>query len=856
MGTVVDRVIDIFHHHKRFSSIQKLCILAIVIGGVSLQTGLWTWLFTYIITLSSTVLICQYLVTTDANFTFIEDLLILLKSHENDSWFTSLEEFVRGEKPSEKTLQDQSDGQRKVENSSWEDEIHLLATLISQDFIRPWYLTVSNKHDLLEEKEEVIFKAFKHLCLKFTKCDIHELCRELLLCYKEHLRNFQQAKSVYNTQPRKRSISSLNSPSAKTVSSVEEAYETKFTYHSAVWGTENEISYLKSIIDLLLSEFLVRQLQDSRTPQVLLVEILTYNVAKPAFDLLSKPDFLHECIVRILSDEALIEVPPDINTSRSSDLVLFKDVREESEEEDEFKDPQPSFSSSTSMFEESSQKSELTRQQETSGLLQNPQSTVSVEAQVAKEEESDINTNQSIPISLLGPAFCRDTEVSQESSENDEGREASQEGKKFYLGSFDDISTSGEDSTRIFLNLRIVDTETASENRGANQYTLYTIQYDAIYLEGGHTEVRTNRVKRRFREFINLQNRLEDNSTYKRNLKDVKGLTKWLSLPFGNMDKNNIEKRKKTLENFIKALLEKDLICNSPEMKEFLAYDGNAHIAFVRKAPDSVQPLTMMVRTFSSVFDKIGDKVGEISTNVTDLLPGLPRRSQVRDPQSLEEDEDQILLEFGTIKGDVLVLENQLSSHVSTVCGGEAESSDSDEKGKSEPQKSEGEINEVHDAGLAEVVFDIVVQALQGRNSWVCRERVISLAKHMLGTAVSRWLKWQISDLTTPQRCAFYLHLFRESIWPNGKYDSSNREVKSERQRSATKEQARRVLAEFFPDVLVQLLEKEDYDCGIEEIMDSIQYEKLNKNFIYTFLDLVLEKLFNDIQQKNVQKES
>ncbi|XP_061191333.1 sorting nexin-19-like [Saccostrea echinata] len=852
METVVDRVIDIFHHHKRFSSIQKLCILAIVLGGVSLLTGLWTWLITYIISISSTVLICQYLITTDANFTLIEDLLILLKSHENDSWYTYLKEFVRGEKSSENTVQDQSDGQRKVENSSWEDEIHLLATLISQDFIRPWYLTVSNRHELLEEKEEVIFKAFRLLCLKFTKINIHELCRELLLCYKEHLRNFQQAKSVYNTRPRRKSIPSLNSPSAKKVSSVEEAYEMKFSYHSAVWEMENEITYLKSIINLLLSEFLVKQLQDSRTPQVLLVEILTYNVAKPAFDLLSNPDFLHECIVHILSDEALIEVPPEVSTSRSSDLVLFKDVREESEEEDEFKDPQPSFSSSTSIFEESSQKTELTGQQETRESLHYPLSTV--EAQVALDEESDVNTNQSIPISLLGPAFCRDTEVSQEISDNGDGRDNPQEGHKFYLGSFDDISTSGDNSTRIFLNLRIVDTETASENRGANQYTLYTIQYDASYLEEGRTEVRTNRVKRRFREFINLQNRLEDNPTYKRNLKDVKGLTKWLSLPFGNMDKNNIEKRKKTLENFIKALLEKDHICNSPEMKEFLAYDGNAHIAFVRKAPDSVQPLTKMVRTFSSVFDKIGDKVGEISINVTDLLPSLPRRSQVRDPQSLEEDEDKILLEFGTIKGDVLVLENQLSSHVSTFCDGEVDSSD--EKGKSEPQKSEGLLNEIHNAGLAEVVFDIVVQALQGRNCWVCRERVISLAKHMLGTAVSRWLKWQISDLTTPQRCAFYLHLFRESIWPNGKYDSSNREVKSERQRSATKEQAQRVLAEFFPDVLVQLLEKEDYDCGIEEIIDSIQYEKLNKHFIYTFLDLVLEKMFSDIQHEAVQKES
>lgn len=44
-----------------------------------------------------------------------------------------------------------------------------------------------------------------------------------------------------------------------------------------------------------------------------------------------------------------------------------------------------------------------------------------------------------------------------------------------------------------------------------------------------------------------------------------------------------------------------------------------------------------------------------------------------------------------------------------------------------------------------------------------------------------------------------YLHLFQEAIWPNGKFDSSSREVKSEKQKLVTKQQATRVLAEFFP---------------------------------------------------------
>lgn len=842
MESVFGTFIEIFHQHKRFSAVQKLVILALVIGGVSLLTGLWIWMVTYILTLISTILVCHYLITTNANFTLFENILVLLKAHENDPWYISLTELVRNffSIGTHRGNELHTEGESKHEGdiSSWEDEIHLLATLISQDFIRPWYLTVSDKHDLLQEKEEVLDKAFRRLCVQFSDIDIHELFQELLLCYREHLRCFQLAKAVYNTQPRRRSVSTLDSTSAKVVSSIEEAYEFKFTYHSAVWESENEIIYLKSLISILLTEYLDTHLQDSKTPHVLLVEILTYNVAKPVFDLLSNSEFLHECIVHILSDETLIKIPPDVESSEK-DFAQFKDVQED---DNEFKDAMEMFSSNLKeeMSHQSSHNIVPEEHQESVGSIQI--STDARRAQVAKEEELASSLNTHIPNN-------RTEDGSLAVTLNSTAREHIEESRRFYLGSFDDISDTCQQPQKLFKSICITDTETATENRGANQYTLYTIQYDAVYEDQGTPKVRTNVVKRRFREFINLQNRLEDNPEYKRSLKDVKGVTKWLSLPFGNMDKNSIEKRKKTLESFMKALLEKDNVCSSPELKEFLAYDGNAHIAFVRKATDSVQPLTKMIRSVSNVFDKIG----EFSTNMTELLPSLPRRAQTKDIQSSMDDEDQILLEFGTIKGDVLVLERLFTNYVQVI-GCSKVSADS-EASVNSSQNAAGSSDELHDTALTEIAIDIAVQALQGTNCWLCRERVISLAKHMFGTAVNRWLRWKISDLTTPHRCALYLHLFREAIWPNGKFDSSSREVKSEKQRSVTKQQAKRVLAEFFPDVLVQLLDKEDYQSGIEEMIDSIQHKKLNKHFIYTFLDIIMEKLFSEKHKEALQKE-
>jgi len=50
----------------------------------------------------------------------------------------------------------------------------------------------------------------------------------------------------------------------------------------------------------------------------------------------------------------------------------------------------------------------------------------------------------------------------------------------------------------------------------------FLFQYDALYFtESGFLEHRTKDVKRRFREFINLQARLEDNENYKQSLRGI-----------------------------------------------------------------------------------------------------------------------------------------------------------------------------------------------------------------------------------------------------------------------------------------------------------------------------------------------
>ncbi|XP_028357159.1 sorting nexin-19 isoform X3 [Physeter macrocephalus] len=148
---------------------------------------------------------------------------------------------------------------------------------------------------------------------------------------------------------------------------------------------------------------------------------------------------------------------------------------------------------------------------------------------------------------------------------------------------------SSPDGPVIIQNLRITGTITAREHSstGFHPYTLYTVKYETA-LDGenssGLQQQAYHTVNRRYREFLNLQTRLEEKSDLRKFIKNVKGPKKLFpDLPFGNMDSDRVEARKSLLESFLKQLCAIPEIANSEEMQEFLALNTDARIAFVKK---------------------------------------------------------------------------------------------------------------------------------------------------------------------------------------------------------------------------------------------------------------------------------
>ncbi|GAB1610640.1 hypothetical protein Ahia01_001350300 [Argonauta hians] len=211
----------------------------------------------------------------------------------------------------------------------------------------------------------------------------------------------------------------------------------------------------------------------------------------------------------------------------------------------------------------------------------------------------------------------------------------------------------------LFHNISIVETEIHKELRTNKVYTLYEIQYNASYVSesSGEFSTKIGRVKRRYREFCTLQQKLEEKNVYKKCLKDIKGPNRWQHTLFGNMDQENVTQRRKFLDNYLKNLIKKEMLCNGPELREFLAYEGDAHIAYVKRTREINMPRIdkAIVKTVSGVLDRIATTVLPRSMSQDKTSPSgyQPNRKDSMSPNKpcdeevkIIEDSDQILVDI------------------------------------------------------------------------------------------------------------------------------------------------------------------------------------------------------------------
>ncbi|XP_039078544.1 sorting nexin-19-like [Hyaena hyaena] len=333
---------------------------------------------------------------------------------------------------------------------------------------------------------------------------------------------------------------------------------------------------------------------------------------------------------------------------------------------------------------------------------------------------------------------------------------------------------SSPDGPVVIQNLRITGTITAREHSGTgfHPYTLYTVKYETA-LDGenssGLQQLAYHTVNRRYREFLNLQTRLEEKSDLRKFIKNVKGPKKLFpDLPFGNMDSDRVEARKSLLESFLKQLCAIPEIANSEEMQEFLALNTDARIAFVKK-PFMVSRIDKMVvsaivDTLKTAFPRSEPQspTEELSEAETESKPQTegkkPSKSRLRFSSSkiapalnITEAPEKILycLQEGSMESEILSMsgmESFIEKQTKLLEMHPAEAPEQTSKGCVDSYLSDAAVPaqdlSTSDPGteteLADTALDLLLLLLMEQWRWLCTENMQKVLHLVFGTLIQR----------------------------------------------------------------------------------------------------------------------
>lgn len=450
-------------------------------------------------------------------------------------------------------------------------------------------------------------------------------------------------------------------------------------------------------------------------------------------------------------------------------------------------------------------------------------------------------------------------------------------------GTFSFEPLSSPDGPVVIQNLRITGTITAREHSGTgfHPYTLYTVKYEtALDSENSSSlpQLAYHTVNRRYREFLNLQTRLEEKSDLRKFIKHVKGPKKLFpDLPFGNMDSDRVEARKSLLESFLKQLCAIPEIANSEEMQEFLALNTDARIAFVKK-PFMVSRIDKMVvnaivDTLKTAFPRSEPQspTEELSEAETESKPQTEGKkasksrlrfssSKIAPALNMTEAQEKILycLREGSAESEILSMSGMESFIEKQTKLLEMQPAEAPEKDPEHipkgcvdgclsdaavPAQDLSDSDPGTETELADTALDLLLLLLMEQWRWLCTENMQKVLHLLFGTLIQRWLEVQVANLTCPQCWVQYLQLLQESIWPGGVLPKYPRPARTQEQKVAAEKQALQSLMGILPGVAVEILGANKCQLSWGLVLESLQQPLINRHLIYCLWDIILEFL-------------
>uniref|UniRef100_A0A8C9VE29 Sorting nexin 25 n=1 Tax=Scleropages formosus TaxID=113540 RepID=A0A8C9VE29_SCLFO len=144
---------------------------------------------------------------------------------------------------------------------------------------------------------------------------------------------------------------------------------------------------------------------------------------------------------------------------------------------------------------------------------------------------------------------------------------------------------------------------------------------------------------------------------------------------------------------------------------------------------------------------------------------------------------------------------------------------------------------------LAEPFFMLVgeIFELRGMFKWV-RKTLIALVQVTFGRTINKQIRDTVSWMFGEPMLVYYINVFRDAFWPNGKLAPHNK-VRSDAERRATKEKAQQKLLDNIPDALQNLVGQQNARYGIIKIFNALQEASANKHLLYVLMEMLLKEL-------------
>ncbi|XP_059785997.1 sorting nexin-19 isoform X3 [Balaenoptera ricei] len=807
-----------------------------------------------------------------------------------------------------------------------EQEIDRTIRMVMRDFVSSWYRTVSQEPAFEEEMEAAMRGLVQELRRRMARVDRHALAQRILTLCGCHLQSYLQAKEATAGKQ-----SGTGEPSQ-----LWEAYCQATAPHPAVQSPRAEVAYTRGIVNVLLRGLVPKPHLETRTGRHVVVELITCNVILPLIGKLSDPDWIHLVLVGIFSKARtgpaavgkplcpasaleqpsvptslplIVEVQSLADARAPSPAPVLLDCSEPSHPSPEVEEGHEALEGDLGgVLEEREVGNNSSHFLQPLFLsedaeLESPLSELGKEAIMLMNPGNFLSARIQDSLCALGGSQSLESK-DDEGSEGIEGAEA-EEGPGTetetgllvsMLNSCPEIHIDTADKEVEQGDVTSLTTLLASPERmcpprpsclekdltnGVSSLDPGLPQYEtALDSENssGLQQLAYHTVNRRYREFLNLQTRLEEKSDLRKFIKNVKGPKKLFpDLPFGNMDSDRVEARKSLLESFLKQLCAIPEIANSEEMQEFLALNTDARIAFVKK-PFMVSRIdkvvvSAIVDTLKTAFPRSEPQspTEELSEAETESKPQPESKkatksrlrfssSKIAPALNITEAHEKILycLREGSVESEILSMsgmESFIEKQTKLL-----ETQPAEAPGKGSEHISEGCVDDCvsdtavpardlsnSDPGteteLADTALDLLLLLLMEQWSWLCTENVQKVIHLIFGTLIQRWLEVQVATLTCPQRWVQYLRLLQESIWPGGLLPECPRPARTQAQKAAAEKQALQSLMGVLPDIVVGILGVNKCRLSWSLVLESLRQPLINRHLIYCLWDIILEFL-------------